>query len=199
MDNTLLEINKHKFNIAEFSQKLIRTFDLNDEMFITNEIKKEIEFLFSLYNIKNNIIMNQMPNNNNMNNFFNPLLNPNFNYNQYQQILQQQMMQFQQAMQQQEMIMRQKMENFQKEQNQNNEISVFFHGGNGGGIEIRCSLKDKCSDIIQKYKNLVTKKSDTEKFVFNAKTLYPSLTAEEAGITNKAHIFVIETEGVRGG
>ena len=42
-----------------------------------------------------------MPNNNNMNNmnnFFNPLLNPNFNYNQYQQILQQQMMQFQQAM-----------------------------------------------------------------------------------------------------
>ena len=23
MDNTLLEINKHKFNIAEFSQKLI--------------------------------------------------------------------------------------------------------------------------------------------------------------------------------
>ena len=202
MDNTLLEINKHKFNIAEFSQKLIRTFDLNDEMFITNEIKKEIEFLFSLYNIKNNIIMNQMPNNNNMNNmnnFFNPLLNPNFNYKQYQQILQQQMMQFQQAMQQQEMIMRQQMENFQKEQNQNNEISVIFHRGNGGGIEIRCSLKDKCSDIIQKYKNLATKKSDTEKFVFNAKTLYPSLTAEEAGITNKAHIFVIETEGVRGG
>ena len=127
MDNTLLEINKHKFNIAEFSQKLIRTFDLNDEMFITNEIKKEIEFLFSLYNIKNNIIKNQMPNNNNMNNFFNPLLNPNFNYNQYQQILQQQMMQFQQAMQQQEMMMRQQMEDIQKEQNQNNEIDVFFH------------------------------------------------------------------------
>ena len=205
MDNTLLEINKHKFNIAEFSQKLIRTFDLNDEMFITNEIKKEIEFLFSLYNIKNNIIMNQMPNNNNMNNmnnFFNPLLNPNFNYNQYQQILQQQMMQFQQAMQQQEMMMRQQMENIQKEQNQNSEISVFFRRGFDGfdrPIEIRCSLKDKCSDIFQKYKNLATKKSDTEKFVFNAKTLYPSLTAEEAGITNKAHIFVIETEGVRGG
>ena len=206
MDNTLLEINKHKFNIAEFSQKLIRTFDLNDEMFITNEIKKEIEFLFSLYNIKNNIIMNQMPNNNNMNNmnnFFNPLLNPNFNYNQYQQILQQQMMQFQQAMQQQEMIMRQQMENFQKEQNQNSEIIVIFRRGGfdrfNKPIEIRCSLKDKCSDIFRKYKNLATKMNDTVKFIFNAKALPPSLTVEEAGITNGANVFVIETEGVRGG
>ena len=202
MDNTLLEINKHKFNIAEFSQKLIRTFDLNDEMFITNEIKKEIEFLFSLYNIKNNIIKNQMPNNNNMNNmnnFFNPLLNPNFNYNQYQQILQQQMMQFQQAMQQQEMIMRQQMENIQKIQNQNSEISVFFHRGNGGGIEIRCSLKDKCSDIFQKYKNLAQVKSDTLKFVFNAQALHPNLTVEEAGITHNSHVFVFANQGVRGG
>ena len=198
MDNTLFEINKHKFNIAEFSQKLIRTFDLNDEIFITNEIKKEIEFLFSLFNIKKNIMMNPMFNSNNMN-FFNPLINPNFNYNQYQQILQQQMMQFQQAMQQQEMIMRQQMENFQKEQNQNNEISVFFHRGNGGGIEIRCSLKDKCSDIIQKYKNLETKKSDTEKFIFNAKALHPSLTVEEAVLTHNSNIFVVETKGVRGG
>ena len=60
-------------------------------------------------------------------------------------------------------------------------------------------MKDKCSDIFQKYKNLATKKSDTEKFVFNAKTLYPSLTAEEAGITNNASIFVVETKGIRGG
>ena len=202
MNNTLLEINKHKFNIAEFSQKLIRTFDLNDEMFITNEIKKEIEFLFSLYNIKNNIIKNQMPNNNNMNNmnnFFNPLLNPNFNYNQYQQILQQQMMQFQQAMQQQEMIMRQQMENFQKEQNQNLEIIVIFRRRNDRPIKIRCSLKDKCSDIIQKYKNLAQVKSDTLKFIFNAQALYPNLTVEEAGITHNANVFVVETNGVRGG
>ena len=125
MDNTLFEINKHKFNIAEFSQKLIRTFDLNDEIFITNEIKKEIEFLSSLFNIKKNIMMNPMFNNNNMN-FFNPLINPNLNYNQYQKILQQQMMQFQQAIQQQDMIMRQQMENIQNEQNQNSIIDVYF-------------------------------------------------------------------------
>jgi len=202
MDNTLLEINKHKFNIAEFSQKLIRTFDLNDEMFITNEIKKEIDFLFSLYNIKNNIIMNQMPNNNNMNNmnnFFNPLLNPNFNYNQYQQILQQQMMQFQQAMQQQEMIMRQQMENIQKIQNQNSEISVIFRRDRENPIMIQCSLKDKCSDIIQKYKNLAMVESDTLKFIFNARPLHPDVTVEEAGITNDANIFVVETKGIRGG
>ena len=128
MDNTLFLIYNHKFNIAEFSQKLIRTFDLNDEIFITNEIKKEIEFLSSLFNIKKNIMMNPMFNSNNMN-FFNPLINPNFNYNQYQQILQQQMMQFQQAIQQQDMIMRQQMENIQNEQNQIDKIDVFSQQG----------------------------------------------------------------------
>ena len=198
MDNTLLEINKHKFNIAEFSQKLIRTFDLNDEIFITNEIKKEIEFLSSLFNIKKNIMMNPMFNSNNMN-FFNPLINPNFNYNQYQQILQQQMMQFQQAIQQQDMIMRQQMENIQNEQNQNSIIDVYFRNGDDSPILVQCSLKDKCADIIQKYKNLSKKKSDSEKFIFNAKALHPSLTVEEAGLTHNSNIFVVETKGVRGG
>ena len=143
-----------------------------------------------------------MPNNNNMNNmnnFFNPLLNPNFNYNQYQQILQQQMMQFQQAMQQQEMIMRQQMENIQKIQNQNSEINVIFRRDPENQIIIKCSLKDKCSDIIQKYKNLATKMSNTLKFIFNARPLHPNLTVEEAGITHNANVFVVETNGVRGG
>ena len=134
-----------------------------------------------------------------MNNFFNPLLNPNFNYNQYQQILQQQMMQFQQAMQQQEMIMRQQMENFQKEQNQNSEIKVIFRRDRENPIMIQCSLKDKCSDIIQKYKNLAQVKSDTLKCIFSAQTLYPNLTVEEAGITHNSNVFVVETNGVRGG
>ena len=81
-----------------------------------------------IFNIKKNTMMNPMFNSNNMN-FFNPLINPNFNYNQYQQILQQQMMQFQQAIQQQDMIMRQQMENIQNEQNQIGKIDVFSQGG----------------------------------------------------------------------
>ncbi len=73
MDNTLFEINKHKFNILSLSNKLINTFNINEEMSINNEIKKETEFLLSLLNIKNNAIMNQMAMNNNMN-FFNPMM-----------------------------------------------------------------------------------------------------------------------------
>ena len=90
------------------------------------------------------------------------------------------------------------MENFQKEQNQNSEINVIFYNPENQ-IIINCSLKDKCSDIIQKYKNLAQVKSDTLKFIFNAQALYQNLTVEEAGMTHNANVFVVETNGVRGG
>ena len=45
MENTLFEINKHKYNILSLSNKLINTFDINQEILINNELKKESEFL----------------------------------------------------------------------------------------------------------------------------------------------------------
>ena len=109
------------------------------------------------------------------------------------------MIQFQQAIQQQDMIMRQQMENIQNEQNQICKIDVYFRNGDNSPIWVQWSLRDKCADIIQKYKNLSKKKSDSEKFIFNAKALHPSLSVEEAGLTNNSNIFVVETKGVRGG
>ena len=102
MENTLNEINKRKLNIVSLGNKLISTYNINEEIFISNEIKKETDFLLSLLNIKNSAMMNQMAMNNNMNNF-NPMMNPNFvNYNnQVQQLIQLQQMQMQQIMQQQ--------------------------------------------------------------------------------------------------
>ena len=102
MENTLNEINKRKLNIVSLGNKLISTYNINEEIFISNEIKKETDFLLSLLNIKNSAMMNQMAMNNNMNNF-NPMMNPNFvNYNnQLQQLIQLQQMQMQQIMQQQ--------------------------------------------------------------------------------------------------
>ena len=41
--------------------------------------------------------------------------------------------------------------------------------------------------------------NEKEKLIFNAKVLNKSLTVEEAGLDNGAHIFVVETKGVRGG
>ena len=38
-----------------------------------------------------------------------------------------------------------------------------------------------------------------EKFIYNAKALYPDLTVEESGLTDNSNIFVVETKGIRGG
>ena len=72
MNYTLEEIKRHKIKINDLSNKLINTFNINEEIMINNEIKKETEFLLSLLNIKQNEIITF---NNNINN------NMNFNMN----------------------------------------------------------------------------------------------------------------------
>ena len=200
MENTLYEINKHKFNIISLANKLISTYNLNDEIFISNEIKKETEFLLSLLNIKNNEMMNQMAMNNNMNTF-NPMMNPNFaNYNnQIQQMMQQQLMQMQQMMQQQQMQQeipyQQNPQAFPKEKI----ISLHFRKKQEPPITVFCKAKDRISEVIKQYRKISLNNDETNKFIFNAKALHPSLTVEEAGIADDDTIFVVETKGVRGG
>ena len=75
MNYTLEEIKKHKIKINDLSNKLINTFDINEEIMINNEIKKETEFLLSLLNIKQNEIITF---NNNINNNMNFNMNNNF-------------------------------------------------------------------------------------------------------------------------
>ena len=200
MDNTLFEINKHKLNILSLSNKLINTNNINEEIFINNELKKETDFLLSLLNIKNNAMMNQMSFNNM--NFFNPMMNPNFVNNiQIQQMIQQQLMQMQQMMQQQqiqqeEMLMKQQIEN------QNQSIDVLFRyylEGLPKNVRIKCRMKDKVSDVIERYRNEANDRSQTKKFIFNAIGLNPNQTVEEARLSNNSVIVVVETEGVRGG
>ena len=80
MNYTLEEIKRHKIKINDLSNKLINTFDINEEIMINNEIKKETEFLLSLLNIKPSeiITFNKNINNNmnfNMNNNFSQQMN----------------------------------------------------------------------------------------------------------------------------
>ena len=75
MNYTLEEIKKHKIKINDLSNKLINTFDINEEIMINNEIKKETEFLLSLLSIKQNEIITF---NNNINNNMNFNMNNNF-------------------------------------------------------------------------------------------------------------------------
>ena len=82
MDFTIIEINKHKLNIVTLSNKLNTTFNINEEISLNNEIKKETEILLSLLNIKKNILSQ---NNNDMNHI-NPMLNFSMmNQNKFQQ------------------------------------------------------------------------------------------------------------------
>ena len=73
MDYTLSEIVKHKNNISNLSIKLINILETNQEIFISEELIKETQFLLSLLNIKKKLIVGQNFANNNMN--FNPMQN----------------------------------------------------------------------------------------------------------------------------
>ena len=64
MNYTLDEIRKHKNKLYDLSNKLINTFDINQEIMINNEIKYEAECLLSLLNIKKNEINNSNNQNN---------------------------------------------------------------------------------------------------------------------------------------
>ena len=90
-----------------------------------------------------------------------------------------------------------------------NFINVFFRISNKQNVQqaandeeanlisVQCNINDKLSDIIEKYR---TKSLDkVEKFfIFNAKKLNLSLTAAEAGISDRATIFVLDPRNVEG-
>ena len=80
-------------------------------------------------------------------------------------------------------------------------INVYFRvgaDGAGGSIMIQCTLNDKVSDLIQKYKTKSLEDVSQKKFIFNAKALNPNLTVSEAGMQEGANIFVVNTAGVKG-
>ena len=188
MDFTLIEINKHKNNISNLSTRLLNTFDINEEISINNEIKKETEILDSLLNIKMNSIMAQN----------------------------QQMMQFQiqQQMQAQQNMFNQ-LQNMQNNPSNNNfpnqieqskkSITVIFwtgkHDKDGNPISqrIQCILDEKVSKVIERYRMQANDVETNKKFIFNAHFLNPTLTVAEAGLFDDSNIFAMSTEGVRGG
>ena len=88
-------------------------------------------------------------------------------------------------------------------QSQGQGISIIFkasatNGPTGLPITVQCTQDEKVSSAIDKYRNKSGDKDNTKKFIFNAKSLNPTLTLAEAGITNNANIFVVATKGVKG-
>ena len=220
------EIKKHKDKLNNLIYRLNNTHNIDEENSINNEIKKETEFLSSLFNIKrnelnqinnmnnignnnmniNNNLLNSPFNQNGMNRFNNDMNNNILNNNQMQQqmmqqqammqqqMAQQQMMQ-QQAMMQQQMLQQQAMMQQQALEERLLQIEVIFNQGrnmeNSPKIKVQCSLKDKVSSMIEKYRNLSGDRNPNKKFIYNARKLNESLSLAEAGITNNSVVFVI--------
>ena len=186
MDFTLIEINKN--NIGNLSARLLNTFDINEEISINNEIKKETEILDSLLNIKMNSIMAQ---------------NKQMMQFQIQQQMQAQQNMFNQLQNMQNNPLNNNFPN-QIEQSKKSITVIFWTGkhdkdGNQISQRIQCSLDEKVSKVIERYRMPANDVETNTKFIFNAKPLNPTLTVDEAGLSDNSNIFVVSYKSIRGG
>ena len=193
--NELQQINNcinNNIIIKRISDIIMKINYINNENKKNLElIRKDIYILYSQLNQK----FEQL--NNNMNNNMNQMQYMNVKMNQ----MQNQMNLGQNAMNNmmnQPMIMQNQMIENQNKLNQNDQISVIFRYNNDKGkselIMVQGGINDKVSSFIEKFRN----KTDTNRYIFNAKQLNKDLTAEEAGITNGSNIFIQSLYGVKG-
>ena len=185
------EINFHKTKIYNLINNLINTQLINEEININNEIKKVSEFLNSLLNIKQNFLMNQINQNNNINlNFipFMPQLNPmmnapemNLNMNQLQ-------------------FNPQQINNNIDNYNENFLDLFFFNTETCKTTIVNCNKKDKISEVIEKYK-IKANDHNNNKYIWNAKLLNESLnsTVINFRLCNQAKIYVCVFGQLKGG
>ena len=172
------EIENLKFKINDLSTKLINPLiDLNGQLDISKEIKEKIESLLFLLNKKKIIINFQ----NDMQQQF-----------QQMQVMQQQIMQYRMSSMGQSMQINNP--NTIKS-SENQMINIIFRVGlnsvtNEKLIILQCYPNDKCSDIIEKFRNKINDYERKSRFIYNAKNLNPNLTVSESGITEGANIFV---------
>ena len=84
-----------------------------------------------------------------------------------------------------------------------NTICLRFYKINSEGHtelnSVECSLEDKISDVIQKYREKSNDNEDNLKFIFNSRRLNPSITVNEAGLNNNSLIFISESKRIMGG
>ena len=77
--------------------------------------------------------------------------------------------------------------------NNQRKINIIFRTNKNSPINAECFVNEKVSDIIQRYRNKALDFDYSKKFIFNAKSINPNLSSEEAGLTNNSNIFVVKT------
>ena len=196
------------FNLAKSLQNnqgnpMMLNNSLNDNMNQMNQMN--MNSMNNNMNMMNNQMnMNPMMNQGMMNNQFNmnPMMNPMMmnNMNNMGNNMMDVAMNFN-AMNNNMNMNAGNMGNNNQQASNNQNISVYFRAGlNGenGSIMIQCSLDDKISDLIDRYKAKSLQDVSQKKFIFNAKALNKNLKVAEAGLNDGANIFVVNTEGVKG-
>ena len=176
------EINEHKTKLMNLINNLINTQLINEEIFINNEIKKESECLISLLNVKQNTLMNQMNQNNNIN--FNPLIpQPNpFIINAPAINIDQVQPQF---------LSNNQVMNIDKI------ISIVFRKDNCKITTIHCYPQEKISNVIKRYREKAND-YDENRFIFNGKDLNFSSTISESKMFNRCNVRVDTLEILKG-
>ena len=175
MDYILQEINMHKSKLLSLINNLINTQLIDDEIFITNEIKTEIECLKSILNIKQkNNLMNQQIN-----------LNNNFNVNPF---IAQPNLQMNQPIINMNPIISNDINSFPNDEI----INVTFERSFGNGINIRINPNEKISELIKRYREK-SKDFNNNWFLLNGKNIlnYSSLSLTEYGIKDMHKITVL--------
>ena len=177
-----------------------------------NNMNMDMNNLNNMNAMNNGMNMNMNMNNmNNMNMMNGMQMNPIMNFNMMGNNMQgQNMANMAQSM----------MNNFsnfqppivQDNQSQNNNNSNFINlkfraGGlqrqtqqddSDAGIVIQCTLDEKLSVIVDRYKNKSGDDITDKKFVYNAKNLNLTLTAAEAGLINNSIILPLNTKNTKG-
>ena len=182
MDINQAKINKHKINIINLAMKLSNTFNINEEISINNEIKKETEFLQSLLDIKNQ---------QNIQEPMNPMI-------QKQMMKQQQMLyqQIQQEMIQQRMMMIEQRMIQQPMNMPDYGWILFFEDQSQNSIEsIKISEQKLVKEAIALYMQK-TGKNGHYQFIFNHQELYPELKICQSGLHDLSEILVIESKNI---
>ena len=214
MNNMNMNMNNMNMNMNNMNMGNMGNMNngMNMGMNNMNNMNMDMNNMNNMNAMNNGMNMNMNMNNmNNMNMMNGMQMNPMMNFNMMGNNMQgQNMANMAQSM----------MNNFsnfqppivQDNQAQNNNNSNFINlkfraGGlqrqtqqddSDAGIVIQCTLDEKLSVIVDRYKNKSGDDITDKKFVYNAKNLNLTLTAAEAGLINNSIIFVLNTKNVKG-
>ena len=196
-NNNNIEINEMKMNI--YNQIYYLQNQINQFIFQINQIKEQMNSILmnnNNYNIMNNNNYNKLNNNNS--NFNNMIYQNNFNsmQNTFNKInLNNNSPNQNNSILINSSVFNSNNQNFERFNKQNEYIDINFRFSEfkeqRKPVLIRFRDNDLISSIIKKFRKETNFYLENVLFIFNAKELNPSLTANQEGLTNNNVIFVI--------